>query len=354
MKALISMQHPADVHFFRTAIGLLEKEGNEVRVLARENDILGSLLEHYGIAHELVTGPTTGIVSLARQQVRYELAILRETRSFRPDVMAAVSEPAIAHAGTVTGTPSVLFSDTEHATVQNVLAYPFADRVVTPACYRGWIPGTQITYPGYHELAYLHPDRFSLAAAVREEVTGDSERPLIVLRLVSWDAVHDVGNGGFADPIAVVTELENVGACVRITAEGRLPPELQAYELDVQPHRMHDLLAAADLYLGEGATMAAESAVLGTPAVYVSTLDLGYLEAIEARFGLVRNVLGPNRQRVSTDLAKTLLDRDDAIWERKRRRLVDACVDTTTVIVDQLASAAEAGGEYRQGERDEW
>jgi predicted glycosyltransferase len=346
MKVLFSMQHPADVHFFRNAIGLLEEQGHEVRVLARENDVLGSLLEHYGIAHELVAGPTTGIVSLARKQVRYELAILRETRSFRPDVVAAVSEPAIAHAGTVTGTPSVLFSDTEHATIQNVLAYPFADRVVTPACYRGRIPATQVTYPGYHELAYLHPDRFTPETDVREEVTGDSERPLIVHRLVSWDAVHDVGNGGFTDPVAVVMELENAGACVRITAEGRLPSELRAYELDVQPHRMHDVLAAADLFLGEGATMAAESAVLGTPAVYVSTLELGYLEAIEARSGLVRNVLGPNRQRVSIELAKTLLDRDEAIWNRKRRRLVDACTDTTNVIVDQLESVVESTEYY--------
>ncbi len=37
------------------------------------------------------------------------------------------------------------------------------------------------------------------------------------------------------------------------------------------------LLAYATLFIGEGATMASECAVLGTPAIYVNSLQLGYL-----------------------------------------------------------------------------
>ena len=41
-----------------------------------------------------------------------------------------------------------------------------------------------------------------------------------------------------------------------------------------------------DLYIGEGATMASECAMLGTPAMYINTLGAGTLEEQE-KYGLI-------------------------------------------------------------------
>jgi len=77
------------------------------------------------------------------------------------------------------------------------------------------------------------------------------------MRLSSWDSSHDVGQGGFDDPVDVVERLEDAGATVLLTSEVDLPAELESHRYALAPDRMHDLLAYADCFVGEGATMAA-------------------------------------------------------------------------------------------------
>tara|TARA_B100000315_G_C14584869_1_gene592441 strand:+ start:2797 stop:2976 length:180 start_codon:yes stop_codon:yes gene_type:complete len=49
---------------------------------------------------------------------------------------------------------------------------------------------------------------------------------------------------------------------------------------------MHDVLYYATLYIGEGATMASECAMLVTHAIYVNSLTAGTLEKQE-EYGLI-------------------------------------------------------------------
>ena len=67
-----------------------------------------------------------------------------------------------------------------------------------------------------------------------------------------------------------MSELEKYGR-VLITSESKLPAEFEPYRVKVAPEKMHDLLYYAALYVGEGGTMASESAVLGTKAIHIST-----------------------------------------------------------------------------------
>ncbi len=159
---------------------------------------------------------------------------------------------------------SLVFYDTEHATLQNSITYPFAERICTPDCYQDNIGPKQVRYPGYHELAYLHPDRFEADPSVLETVGVSESDSIVILRIVSWEAAHDVGEDGFDDIRDVVQQLESTGAKVLITSEAPLPRELETNRASVPPHKMHDLMSFADLFIGEGSTMAAESAVLGT------------------------------------------------------------------------------------------
>ena len=52
---------------------------------------------------------------------------------------------------------------------------------------------------------------------------------------------------------------------------------------------MHDLLYYATMYIGEGATMASEAAILGTPSIYINTLRLSYTDEEEAKYDLLYN-----------------------------------------------------------------
>jgi len=339
MNVIVTIQHPGHVHFFKHAVAAFQRRGHEVHVFARENEMTVDLLRRYGIDHEVLAGSSDSLLSLAAVQATYETRLLRRARRIDPDVVTAIGGVAAAHVAAAVGAKSVVFYDTEHATVIKKLAYPFADAVCTPACYRGDIGDKQVRYPGVHELAYLHPDRFTPDPSGVPAL--DADRPLVVGRFSSWDSSHDIGQGGFGDLRDAVDRLEAAGARVVLTSEVPLPDDLADRRIATPPNRIHDLLAGADLVVSEGATTAAESAVLGTPAVYVNSLSLGYTAELEDRYGLLFGFNGPGRHDAGLETAVEILaDGADDRWVRRRERLLAETVDVTDVVVREVESAA--------------
>jgi hypothetical protein len=346
VRVLVTIQHPAHVHFFRNAVAEWRAAGHAVHVCVREKSVATALLDAYDVAHTVLAGPAGSFLHLAATQVWYEARLLAAARRFRPDVMVAIGEPGVTHVAPLVGARSLVFADTEHATLQIKLAFPFADRVCVPECYRGDLPSGAVRYPGYHELAYLHPDRFEPSAAVLREHGVDPDERLVVLRTVAWEAAHDVGQHGLTGIERVVDDLEAGGRRVVISAEADVPAAVADRQYAIPPEHMHHLLAHADLFVGESATMAAEAAVLGTPAVYISNWELGYTHELEHRYGLLYNFVGEDRearQRDGLAKARELLDDTETDWAARRARLLADKVDTTAVVHEQVTELARGG-----------
>ncbi|WP_266081728.1 DUF354 domain-containing protein [Haladaptatus caseinilyticus] len=347
MKVFVTIQHPAHVHFFRNAIAELEDDGHDVHVFAREKEMAVELLQLYDIEHEVLAGTASGLSQLARVQATYEARLLHRAIQSKPDVIAAIGGVAAAHVAKVVGARSVIFYDTEHASLIQNLAFPFASVVYTPDCYRGSIGPKQVRYSGYHELAYLHPNRFEPDPTIVSDLGLDPDDTFVVLRLIEWGASHDVGQGGFGDVKDVVTQLEDAGAEVLITSERSLPPEIESRRATVEPHRMHDLLAFANLFVGEGATMAAESAVLGTPAIYVNTLTMGYTDELDERYGLLFNYQDEDRHKLALKKAISILEGDED-WDARRQQLLSDKIDTTDVVLRGIKGHSRQSNDQSQ------
>ncbi|GAA0676323.1 DUF354 domain-containing protein [Natronoarchaeum mannanilyticum] len=344
MDVIVTIQHPAHVHFFRNAIEELEHRGHDVHVFAREKDIAIDLLEAYGIDHEVIAGRASNLPGKAAIQLAYEWRLFRRARKIGPDVMMAIGEPGVVHVSAALGCRDIVFTDTEHATYRKRFVYPMADRVCSPEFYQDDIGENHVKYPGYHELAYLHPDRFEPDPAIAEEIGLAPDEQLVVMRLVSWEAAHDIGDEGIDDIADAVERLEAEGARVIITAEGDLPPELEDRELSVAPERIHDLLYRADLFVGESATMATESAVLGTPAILVSTIEgMGNVRELRDEYGLVFSYADGRRHERAIQKAVSILDGDED-WAERRRQLLADKIDTTnfvTALVEDDATSVD-------------
>jgi predicted glycosyltransferase len=346
MRVLLTLQHPGHVHFFKHAYRELRANGHEVAVVVRNEPVVAELCEAYDIEYRVLCGAADSLPSLAATQLRYEIGLFRFARKFSPDVIAAIGGVAAAHVARLTGTRGIVFTDTEHATLSNALAFPFADLICTPSCYEDDLGLRQYRYPGYHELAYLTPNRFTPNQSVLETVGVDPEERFVVFRLSSWNALHDVGQGGFDDAVEAVEHLEAMGVRVLIASSSALPTEIESRQIDIEPHRLHDLLAYATLFVGEGATTATESAVLGTPAVYVNTLSAGTLTELEERYGLLFGFHGPDRHRRGLERAIEILESADRErWERRRRRLLSEKCDTTSVVTGLLTEQLKPRGE---------
>jgi len=334
MRLIFDVLHPAHVHFFRPLAAEVTAAGGEVLFCARHKEVTVDLLQAADLPHEILSGIGGGAAGLARELVVRSARLASVCRRFRPDALAGIMGPCIAPVGRALGIPALVCYDTETATATNSWVFPLATCVATPRAYRGRTRPNQRRYDGYQELAYLHPSRFTPDPA-RLRPHG-LEPTFALLRLVSWEASHDVGDKGFADPVAFVHQLSQRMRVV-ISAERGVPPQLAEYQLRVPPEDLHHVLAAASLYVGEGATTAVEAALLGTPAVFVHTARLGYVEELEQRFGLL---FTRSSQERALGLALDLTE-DPAhtaeVWSRRRQRMLDTSVDVTSWLHSTLS-----------------
>ncbi len=272
MKFVFDIGHPAHVHYFKNMINVLIKK-HKILVFARKKDITFELLKLYKIKYTPCGRNLDGLMKKAINMAHIDYCILKKTHRFNPNMFISVSSPYTAHVGRVLGKKVIGINDTEHATLNLKLFLPFADTVLTPSRYMKDLGPKQIRFNGYLELMYLHPNWFKPDPSVLDELGVSKGDKYAIVRFVSWQASHDVGQRGFSneDKLKLVRELEKSGIRPMITSEMPLPSKLEEYKVKIAPHRMHDALYYASLYIGEGGTMASEAAVLGTHSIHVST-----------------------------------------------------------------------------------
>ena len=337
MNILFDLNHPAHVHFFRNAIDKLRTQGHRIHVTAREKEMTTTLLNRFDISHEVVSRMGSGMFGLARELVIHESKLLRLLIKHKIDIVLAIAGTFMVHACKLLRIPAIVFYDTENAKLQNALTYPFATKIYTPVCYTGDIGPHQVRYQGYHELAYLHPDYFTPDPGILNQLGVAAEERFSLLRFVGWGATHDVGHSGLTPALKrrAIDAFARFGP-VFITSEKGLPDDLKPYALPIAPDRIHDALFYASLYYGESATMASESCVLGTPAIYIDNAGRGYTTEQEKLYGAVFNYTESlSDQEASIEKGIEILQ-DTASkqkWAQKRIQLLDHTIDVTDMIV---------------------
>ena len=290
MRVVVDINHPADVHFFKNFIREMEKAGAYILITASRKEISYRLLDNYGFQYEKLGSYGK---SLAEKMINIPLLDIRMflvVKKFSPDIFVGFGSIRAAHVAKVLGKPCINFEDTDHATWEHRLYVPFADVVITPLCFRKDFGKKQVKIDTYKELFYLHPDYFRPDTSVLADAGIKPDERFIVLRFVAWDAQHDLGQNGLQNREEIVEQLEKYGK-VFITSEVALPESLKKYQITIPLEKLHDLLYFATLYFGEGSTTAAEAAMMGTPAIYVSSLagSLGYVSDLEQKYGLLYN-----------------------------------------------------------------
>ena len=356
MKILVDVNHPAHVHQFKNAIKILKANGHEILVTARNKEVTLDLLDRFGIKYVEVGRSKKNNVSKVVEMFRIDYRLYKLSKTFNPDILVGgVGNVYVAHVSTVINKPCILFNDTEHAVLQNLLSYPFASAICTPSCYNKNLGKKQIRYNGYHELAYLHPNYFTPNPAVLDEIGLGEDDTFIILRFVSWDASHDIGQHGIQDRTALVRELERYGQ-VFITSEGRLDGGLAKYHIKVSPEKMHDLLYYASLYVGDGGTTASEAAVLGTHAVFISTIVSGYLYD-EEEHGLVHVFSDPKTGeeegiKRALDLLKNTNLKDGA--RGKKKKLLKDKIDVTAFMVWFIENYPESFEKMKENHENQY
>ncbi len=334
MKIVVDMNHPAHVHYFKNFIWEMQGKGHEILITAGDKDLTYDLLHRFGLPFRRLGSYGTSLGQKLINIPIHDLRMYRAVKDFDPDIFLGFGSIRAAHTSAMLRKPSVLFEDTEHWLEGMALYLPFTRVVCTPSCFRRDMGRRQIRFNSYMELAYLHPRYFTPDPTVLHDVHLEEGDPYVLLRFVSWNASHDVGQSGINDKRRLIRELETYGR-VFITSEEPLERALEKYRITVPPEQLHHLLYYATLYVGEGATTASECAVLGTHAVYVNTLRAGVQEEEEEKYRLVYRIPGRGSGQDVIEKAVELLG--DANLGRsgkqKRQRLLEEKIDVTAFMV---------------------
>ncbi len=332
MKLIIDIGHPAHVHLFKNLAWKLIERGDKVLFTCRDREHVVHLLRTYGFVYENFGKHYKSLKGKIFGLAKNELQMLSTAIRFKPDMFISHGSTIAAHASFVVRKPHIALEDTFNME-QVRLSMPFTDVVLTGDYEHPLLGRKEIRYPGYHELAYLHPNVFTPDETVLDGLGVDKSEKYAIVRFVAWAATHDVGHKGMSyDNKKRLVDSLSKHAKVLISSEGELPPDLKKYQIEIKPEDMHNVMAFAHLFVGESATMASECACLGVPAIYIDNVGRGYTDHQQERYGLVFNYNeSEHGQQQAILKAAELADRnhDDETYKVKRRLLLNDMIDVS-------------------------
>jgi predicted glycosyltransferase len=362
---IADISHPAHVHFFAAIGAELHHRGIDVVSVGRDKDVTLALLTDPAVGANHAVRSTTPASTPAGQlgELMQRALQLRRLSAAKEARVLLTRNPSGVLATIGTRTASVFDTDDGAAVgVHFWLARPFADVITTG----DWMPATfgqrHRRYRGFKALTYLHPDRFLPMALVdvSPELAGMA-RPLVVIRFSAHAASHD--RRIFGLPSVVRRQLlERLEGRATVVLSSERTPGTQAVSSNPQsplrivggaeldPRCFLSVLAAADLCVGDSQSVAAEAAILGVPTIRLSgfTGRAPYLDVLERRYGLMRN-LSPGDENTFLELVEKVLADPDG-WKvrsaRGRSLLLEDCEDIASwygELVEELLDRSPGG-----------
>lgn len=335
MNILIDAGHPAHIHYYRNLSSLLSARGHKVIWTIKESRIIRQLLDYYGINYYALPPRKDGILHKAWAQVRYNQKLYQVCK--RENIEIAIGTSInIAHVSSFTSVKSVFFEDDDDKVVplSAIAGHPFADVVISPDCLKSKQRRKNVVYyPGYHELAYLHPNRFTPDPGVLTELGVSEKEPYFVMRFNVFKAHHDRGAKGLSlnQKLQLVNTLKKFGQ-IFITTERNIEPELKKYQMRISPEKAHSLMAFSKMFIGDSQTMTSEASCLGVPSFRCNTFvgRIAYLQEQESKYGLTCGFLPSEFDKMLLKINELLAMPDLAqIWQQRRLAMLSQKIDVT-------------------------
>lgn len=335
MNILVDAGHPAHVHYYHNLASELEKKGHKVFWSVKDIPLAKSLLNHYGFKYTLLPRKADWLPGKIVMQIIFTYKLLKLCRKEKITYIVGSSVTA-SHISLMSKVKSIIFDDDDDDIQPLVtkFVHPFCTELISPDSLKGKRARKDtIFYPGFHELAYLHPKRFTPDPSVLQDVGLIVGEPYFTLRFNAFKAHHDIGMMGFSldQKLQLVHILEKRGR-VFITTEREIETELEKYEIKVYPRKIHSLIAFSTLFIGDSQTMISEAAVLGVPSLRCNSHAgrRAYLDEEEQKYGLTYTFIPEEFDRLLGKLNELLAMPDlKEEWQLRRAKLLRDKIDVS-------------------------
>ncbi|MCC5918097.1 MAG: DUF354 domain-containing protein [Cryomorphaceae bacterium] len=336
MRFLIDIGHPAHVHLFKFFALDMMKKGHEFLFTCRQKEFEIELLEAHNLPYVSFGPKYSGLVGKVWGMFKFGYKEYKTAKKFKPDFFLSHGSIYAAHAAFFLGKPHIAMEDTFNFE-QIRLYLPFTKYVLTSDYMHPLSSHRKnISYPGYHELCYLHPNRFKAEPSIFSKLGLKENDKYVLIRFVSWNATHDAGHTGmsFENKLKAIELFKKYGK-VFISSEKKLPEELEKYRLPSRPEDIHHVIAHTQLLFGESSTMSEEAAMLGVPSVYMFNNSTLYTKHLEDDYGLMFNFSeSDSDQNKAIEKAQELLENPSlkSEWEVRKMKMLSERCDVTNYL----------------------
>jgi len=323
MKVWVDFTASAHPLVFRPLVQLLEAQGHEVEITAREYAQTMQLIESHGMTATVIGhhGGRSAVGKAAQMRTRLK-ALRRWAKGRHFDLALAHGSHELTMTARRLGIPSATTFDYEWAWLQHQLGCRAATRVVVPASIPperlktyGAVPPKLQQYPGLKEEYYLSD--FEPDESVLRDWSIDPARVLVVLRTPpDVSLYHRHSNPLFPMTLEHLGRSDDVHAFViPRTQEQRdyvMSLELPSVIVPEEAVDAQSLIAYADLVVSAGGTMNREAAALGVPVYTTYGGRLGGVDEQLIREGRLRPLTDPRALEVhKRDLVAAKRERRD-------------------------------------------
>lgn len=338
MKILFLLRHPVDTHMDKR-IGLeLERKGHEITyVILEKENILRKIMKYYNLQYLYIGDIVKGYLKKSINSIKIDWALYNVSKKIKPDISFSACNPYLGHISTLCNFPFIGWADTEPAKLNKFLSFLFVNTILTPNCYLDTVPKNKhITFRGYKELIYTHPNVFKPNNEILDELKLSKNDKIFIMRFSAKASTHDYKLASIekfkSQLLSYIKKMERYGTVYISNTEKTLGSRFKKYNLNLHPAKYLDLLAFSSLYYGEGTTSACEAGCLGTPWIYPLNSFRGYLDDQQNRYGL--GYIIPNFYE-SFEKAIELASNDKLkkIWAVKREKLLNDKIDVGKFIV---------------------
>jgi hypothetical protein len=317
----------------------MKEKGHYVYITVKDIPAAKELLELYNIRYIDYGSKSDSIIGKTFKQLKYDWVIRNIAKELNIDIGIGTSI-TISHVSKIFKMTSFILDD-DDSDVEPLFAkfaHPFADYLVSPDVLKHErLKKNHLLYPGYHELSYLHPNRFTPDKSVLKKLKLKDDEKFFILRFNAFKAHHDIGAKGLMNDQKkqLISYLSQFGKVI-ITTEGSVNPEYSKYKFALSPTEIFSALYYATLFIGDSQTMTNESAVLGTPALRLNSFvgRISYLKEQEDTYKLAFG-FKPHEFQKLMNKVKELLSMENLKeeWKLRKKNMMLDKIDVTSFLV---------------------
>ena len=342
LKIWFDILTPKQLLFFEPMIKYIKKNHN-VLCTSRDYNQVTDLAKIRG-QKLIIIGKHGGAKRYSKLDSSLQRAkiLSKRIKIFSPDIVVSFCSPEAARVSYGLGIQHVCFSDSPHAKAVMRLVIPLVQKLLIP-----WIiPKKEFTKFGINAKDIIHYKAIDAAVITKRKILKNNNMPskkekrkTILIRVEEEEASYSSKK---RPAVPIIKEIirnfhnEKIVIMARYSSQAGHLTQTFGKKIKILDKAIDGktLLNSANVFIGSGGTMTAESALLGIPTISYNAVP-NIIESYLVRKKLVVRKSNPRQIAISV---RKLLDSSNLEIKKRAKKMLDSMEDPYPILVKTIKS----------------